>query len=98
MFYTDVDVKYGDKLLLLSTCYFPIDRQVNGRFLLYARKLRENESEEVDTSKAVINPSPLLFDYYYKTQGGKWEGSSWDHSKIIGYDEWLNNKDEKSSD
>lgn len=98
MFYTDVDVKYGDKLLLLSTCYFPIDRQVNGRFLLYARKLRENESEEVDTGKAVINPSPLLFDYYYKTQGGKWAGSNWDHSKIIGYDEWLNNKDEKSSD
>lgn len=92
MFYTDVDIEYEDKFLILSTCYYPIDRQVNGRFLVYARKVRENESEFVDTDKAVINPSPLLFDYYYKTQGGKWEGSSWDHSKISGYDEWLEEK------
>lgn len=89
MFYTDVDIEYGDKFLILSTCYFPIDRQVNGRFLVYARKIRENESESVDTDKAVINPSPLLFDYYYKTQGGKWEGSNWNHSKLVGYDQWL---------
>lgn len=97
MFYTDVDIKYGDKFLLMSTCYFPIDRQVNGRFLLYARKIREDESEEVDTDKAVINPSPLLFDYYYKTHGGKWEGSNWDRSKLVGYDEWLekSTKDKK---
>lgn len=92
MFYTDVDIEYGDKILILSTCYFPIDRQVNGRFLVYARKIRENESESVDTDKAVINPSPMLFDYYYQTQGGRWEGSSWEHSKLVGYDEWLKNK------
>lgn len=92
MFYTDVDIKYGDKFLILSTCYYPIDRRVNGRFLVYARKVRENESESVDIDKAKINPSPLLFDYYYQTQGGKWEGSSWDYSKLVGYDKWLEEK------
>lgn len=90
LFYTDVDIKYDDKFLILSTCYFPIDRRVNGRFLVYARKVRENESETVDTDKAVINPSPRLFWYYYNTQGGEWSGGNWDHSKIEGYDKWLN--------
>ncbi|MBR0485416.1 MAG: sortase, partial [Oscillospiraceae bacterium] len=35
---TNVDVKYGDKLLTLSTCYSDED---NSRFLVIARKLRD---------------------------------------------------------
>lgn len=37
---TGVDVKYGDKLLTLSTCYVDAD---NSRFLVVARRLRDNE-------------------------------------------------------
>ena len=37
---TGVDVKYGDQLLTLSTCYADED---NSRFLVVARKLREGE-------------------------------------------------------
>lgn len=98
LFYTDVDVKYDDKFLILSTCYFPIDRRVNGRFLVYARKVRENESETVDTEKAVINPSPRLFEYFYETQGGEWSGGSWDHSKVVGYDKWLKSRESEESE
>jgi len=99
LFYTDVDIRYDDKFLILSTCYFPIDRRVNGRFLVYARKVRENESETVNTEKAVINPDPRLFEYFYQTQGGEWSGGSWDHSKVVGYDKWLKSqKTEETED
>lgn len=37
---TGVDVKYGDKLMTLSTCYADED---NSRFIVVARKLREGE-------------------------------------------------------
>lgn len=37
---TGVDVKYGDKLLTLSTCYADED---NSRFIVVARRLRDNE-------------------------------------------------------
>ena len=38
---TGVDVKYGDKLLTLSTCYSDVD---NSRFIVVARRLREGEN------------------------------------------------------
>ncbi len=38
---TGVDVQYGDKLLTLSTCYADED---NSRFLVVARRLRDNET------------------------------------------------------
>ena len=37
---TGVDVKYGDQLLTLSTCYADED---NSRFLVVARRLRDGE-------------------------------------------------------
>lgn len=50
---TGVDYQEGDKLLTLSTC----DRTVmkNGRLVIVARLVRENEEESVDTAKAVVN-------------------------------------------
>lgn len=98
LFYTDVDVEYGDKLLVLSTCYFPIDRKVNGRIVLYARKVRDGESAEVDVSKAVINDDPLLFRYYYEKQGGQWNGGSWKHSMLKGYDAWLKRQEKTTEE
>lgn len=39
----DIDVKYGDKLLTLSTCHLDID---NSRLIVVARRLREDETPE----------------------------------------------------
>ncbi len=91
-FYTDVDLEYGDEILTLSTCYYPLDTATNHvdcRFVVFARRVREGESPEVDTSKAYINTSPLYFDYYYQVMGGKWAGRTWDTTKVKGLDEYL---------
>ena len=50
---TGVDVKYGDKLLTLSTCYRDED---NSRFIVVARRLREHESslENIDRTEAYL--------------------------------------------
>lgn len=88
VFYTDVDLEYGDELLTLSTCYYPVG-QIDSRFVVFARRVRDGEDPEVDTSKAVINYDPLYFDYYYQVMGGKWGGRKWDTSKVKGFDEYL---------
>lgn len=88
-FYTDVDLEYGDELLTLSTCYYPLGKEnADTRFVVFARRVREGESEEVDTSKAYVNPDPLYFDYWYQTHGTKWGGRKWDTSKVKGFDEY----------
>lgn len=84
-FFTDVDLTYGDELLTLSTCWWPLGREVDTRWVLFARKVREGESEEVDTSKAYRNYQPKLFDYYYDIIKGSWSGSVWDKSKLLSY-------------
>lgn len=85
-FYTDVDLQYGDKLLTLSTCYWPISRDVPTRFAVLARKVRPGESEEVDTTLAERNWNPKLFDYYYQMNPWyEWYGRSWDSSKLLSY-------------
>lgn len=50
---TDVDVKYGDEFLTLSTCSNEFEPS---RFVVFARKTRKGEDETVDTSKAYLNP------------------------------------------
>jgi sortase B len=99
-FYTDVDLEYGDEILTLSTCYYPLGKEnADTRFVVFARRVRDGESAEVDTSKAVINPDPLYFKYYYQVNGGEWKGRNWDadtdstdtskfHLKIKGYEEY----------
>lgn len=83
-FYTDVDLQYGDKLLTLSTCYWPISRDVPTRFAVIARKVRPGESEEVDTAAAQRNWNPKLFQYYYDMNPWyQWYGSTWDTSKLL---------------
>lgn len=89
-FFTDVDITYGDDLLTLSTCYWPLGRQIDTRWVLFARKVRPGESEYVDTSAAFRNYKARLFDYYYEvlnSSGGNysWEGSVWDRSKLLSY-------------
>ena len=53
--FTDVDITYGDQILTLSTCYYPYGESIDTRAVIFARKVREGESVEVDTSKAVYN-------------------------------------------
>ena len=78
-FYTDVDVEYGDQIITLSTCYYyPMGKEVDARFALFARKVREGEDPSVDVSKLVVNPDPLFFDTYYNRLGGSWGGRTWD--------------------
>lgn len=89
LFYTDVDLEYGDELLTLSTCYYPFGKEVDTRFVLFARRVREGESAEVDTSKAYINDDPLYFDYWYQLYGGSWGGRKWDTTKVKGLDKFL---------
>lgn len=89
VFYTDVDLEYGDEFLTLSTCYYPLGNDVDTRFVVFARRVREGESAEVDVSKAYINPSPLYFDYYYRVNGGSWKGREWDTSLVGGLDDFL---------
>ena len=88
LFYTDVDLEYGDELLTLSTCYYPFGKEVDTRFVVFARRVREGEDPTVDVSNAYINPSPLYFDYWYKVNGGSWAGRSWDTSKVKGFDKY----------
>lgn len=82
----DVDLKYGDNLLTLSTCVLGSSYgDADLRWVMFARETREGESETVDVSKAFANPSPLFYDLYYTVRGGKWEGRGWDESIIQGY-------------
>ena len=84
-FFTDVDLQYGDDLLTLSTCYWPLGRNIDTRWVLFARKVRDGESEEVNTSVATRNYQAKIFDYYYEIKGGSWDGSVWDRSKLLSY-------------
>lgn len=84
-FFTEVDIKYGDQLLTLSTCHWPYGRSVDTRWVIFARKVRPGESEYVDTSTAYRNYQAKMFDYYYKMYGGSWAGSVWDKSKLLSY-------------
>ncbi len=92
MFYTDVDLQYGDELLTLSTCYYPLGNTIDTRFVVFARRVRDGETEDVDVSKAYINKSPLMFDTYYAYNGGSWQGRNWDTTKLVGYDQYLEDK------
>jgi len=87
VFYTDVDIKYGDEFITMSTCYYPLGNKTD-RFVVFARRVRDGEDTKVDTSKAYINESPLFFDYYYRVRGGSWDGRKWDLSKVHGIDEF----------
>ena len=85
--WTDVDLTYGDDILTLSTCYYPYGKEnADTRVAVFARKVREGESAEVDVSKAVRNYDPLKFRYQYERDGGSWGGRKWDSSKLLSYE------------
>ncbi|GHV48151.1 hypothetical protein FACS189499_06990 [Clostridia bacterium] len=94
MFYTDVDLEYGDEILTLSTCYYPLGDNVQTRFAVFARRVRPGEDPSVDTGAAYQNKSPLYFKYYYAVNGGFWAGRTWDTAKLKGFDDYLKSNPE----
>lgn len=84
----DLDIKYGDKFLTLSTCFYPFGEAIDTRFVVFARQIRKGETQ-VSTLNAYSNRSPLYFDYYYNANGGSWAGRNWPTSLITGYADWL---------
>lgn len=85
IFTPQVDLKYGDEVIALSTCDFPFGKSKNIRYVLYARRVREGEDPSVDVSKTAINPDPLYYDYWYSVYGGSWGGRNWDPALLKGY-------------
>ncbi|MBR4123753.1 MAG: class B sortase [Clostridia bacterium] len=63
---TTVDVEFGDEIITLVTC---TDDFPNARFVVMARKTRENESTNVDTEGATVNPNPKYPRRWYDERG-----------------------------
>lgn len=84
---TGVDVQYGDELVTLSTC--DQDTGFEARLVVVARKVRPNESPEVDTEKIVQKDSIKYFDAYYSVFGQLWKGRTWDTSIVKGLDDYI---------
>lgn len=85
---TGVDVEYGDELLTLSTCDGSTGFE-DMRLVIVARKVRENESPDVDTSKITKKDSIKYFKAYTDIFGSKWKGRTWDISLVKGMKEYL---------
>lgn len=87
-FYTGVDLEYGDEILTLSTCDFSMFSDM--RLVVMARKVRDDESLELDTSKFIDNSGfdennnvrRKMFDAYYKNYACEWGGRKWDPAYI----------------
>ncbi len=69
LFTTDVDVQPDDKVLTLSTCTYELGTSIDARFVVVARLVRDGESEEVDVSKAALNPNPHYPQAWYDRHG-----------------------------
>ncbi len=83
--WTDVDITYGDQILTLSTCDQRYGSE-DDRCVVFARKVREGESEEVNVSAAMRNPNPLVFKTLVdKGLFYEWKGRMWDTSKLLSY-------------
>ncbi len=66
---TEVDVKYGDQLLTLSTCNGTFD---NGRLVICARLLREGE-DPAEGCVSAENPNIKWSSTYYKWHRGAYD-------------------------
>lgn len=85
-FFTDVDLTYGDEIITLSTCYMLYNTDTV-RCVIFARKVREGESTDVDVEKAEINNNRLLFqDEIDRGVGYAWTKRNWDTSKLLSYE------------
>ncbi|MCL2638404.1 MAG: class B sortase [Oscillospiraceae bacterium] len=103
MYYTNVDIEYGDELLMLSTCDFSVfsngaDSSV--RLVVVARRVRDNEfagftEAEIDAfidNRGVNEDGQLnrkMFEAYYNLRyPAGWAGRSWDPDYIKDFDNY----------
>ncbi|MBE6856590.1 MAG: class B sortase [Ruminococcus sp.] len=68
---TNVDVKYGDKLLTLSTCNSIFGQGGGGRLIIMARLVRDGEDLYEGTTGSVPNPNIKWPTLYYKYNKGE---------------------------
>lgn len=66
LYTTGVDILPTDYMLTLSTCCYDFD---SAKIVVLARKVRDGESSEVDTSKAKTNPNPQYPQAWYDAYG-----------------------------
>ncbi len=83
--FTDVDLTYGDNIITLSTCHYPYGESVDTRCVVFARKVRDGESAEVNTNKAISNTSELRWQGQIDRLGTNWNGRVWDTSYLLSY-------------
>lgn len=62
-----IDLNEDDQILTLSTCSYEVN---NYRTVIVARRVRENESKEVDVNAATTRNNPLYPNSWYKRYGG----------------------------
>ena len=62
----DIDVKYGDELLTLSTCTTLLDAE-RGRLILTARKVRDGEDPYEGTQTSEANPNVKWPNFFYES-------------------------------
>ncbi len=64
---TTIDVVPGDDLLTLSTCDYSFGSSTDrvARFVVFARKLRPDETTNIDVSGATINTAPVMPSEWY---------------------------------
>ncbi|MBO5163258.1 MAG: class B sortase [Ruminococcus sp.] len=62
----DVDVKYGDQILTLSTCHYLL--QDRSRLIIMARRLRPGEELYEGTEKSKVNKNIKWPSMYYNTK------------------------------
>ena len=87
--FTDVDLKYGDDILTLSTCYWPYENSGNTvRLAIFARKIRDGESSNVNVDNVQVNTYVKRWQWVYdQISGGyDWSQSNWDRRKLLSYD------------
>lgn len=61
----DVDVKYGDPLITLSTCNEIFGKEKEGRLVIMARRLRDGEDPLAGTQNSSTNPNVKWPSIYY---------------------------------
>lgn len=66
--HTDVDVNENDKLLTLSTCDYEFE---DGRFIVVARQLREDEDPETMKVNSWANENVYMPNAWYEAKGKK---------------------------